>query len=878
MRFTTRAKCLFCFLILNMLCFNLAPGQNISVIHNSEDTLTKSSSGKYDNGYSENDEKNLSGSTVVLNSGELNKGLIISWQDLLTGKVPGLLISSYSGAPGSNFMILNRGENTFYGSGAPLIIVDDVIIYENPLNLNPDDIESITVLKDAVSASRYGEGAYNGAIVINTKKGTKELVVDYSGKSGFSVLQKKIDLFSAGEFRSLINEKYSSDPDVISLLGNSNTDWQGEIFRTAFGQDHHLSISGSAAGIPVRVSFGRTDQNGILKTSKYGSTTSSVSINPALFKNHLKIGLNLKGIFNDNRIADERAIRNAAIFDPTQPVLNNSPYGGYFTWTNPDNSPNSFAIYNPVALLALQDCNQSIERIIGNITLDYKLHFLPDLRIVFNYGIDNLNLKNLITIDTSASWTYDSGRGYGFYEKINQTSKNNQWNLYVDYSKYFDRISSRLEFVAGYYSLHQALHEDDHASTFFDKDHTFEISNSSMNYDEDWGFGRISFLFHEKYNLNLILRQDGNSNFTDKYRFAYSPCLSFSWNLKNESLLSKINTISDLSLRVGYGMSGAFQPASSQYNLYHEKRSSFDLGIDYSLYNRKITGYINFYSTIGNNLINLIPVPSGSNLSGYVLVNDGKVQNKGIEFSINGNIISAADLLWEIDLNGSYNRNKNISAGIPGFQGVSIGPIPYAYQSYIQIRTTGYPEGSFFVYQQVYDQSGKPQEGVYVDRSGDGIINASDKYRFKKSQPDASFGLSSRLKFGDWDFYLSGRLSLGNYVYNSIASFSFYENLDWYGSLRNVPKTVKRTDFINPQIFSDYYIQNASFFRMEYMTLGYSFNNLWNDKLKIHLSAFAQNLFVLTGYKGQDPEVPTGIDGYSYPRSRTFSLGLNIDF
>jgi hypothetical protein len=325
-------------------------------------------------------------------------------------------------------------------------------------------------------------------------------------------------------------------------------------------------------------------------------------------------------------------------------------------------------------------------------------------------------------------------------------------------------------------------------------------------------------------------------------------------------------------------MSGAFQPASTQFYLYHEKRSSFDLGIDFGFYNRKFSGYINLYSTIGDNLINLIPVPSGSNLSGYVLVNDGKVENKGIEFSINGNIISSDGFSWDIDLNGSYNRNRNISAGIPGYQGVSIGLIPYTYLSYIQIRTTGYPEGSFYVYQQVYDQDGKPQEGVYVDRSGDGIINPYDKYRFKKSQPDASFGLSSQLKYRNWDFYLSGRLSLGNYVYNNIASFSYYESLDWYGSLRNVPKAVKSTGFITPQIFSDYYIQNASFFRMDYMTLGYSFHNRWNDKLKIHLSAFAQNLFVLTGYKGQDPEVPTGIDGYSYPRSRTFSFGLNIDF
>ena len=801
------------------------------------------------------------GNTITLDSKVFNQGFIVSPEELILGKVAGLRITSNSGKPGDGFTIQNRGISTFLTDNSPLYIVDNVPIVNGYININPNDIATITVIKDAWAVALYGDRAANGAIVITTKRGTKQLNVSYSGKLSVSNLPKQVEVFSGDEFRNLVYDHFSSTPSAINLLGSASTNWQNEIYRSAISQDHHVDVSGSIREIPYRIALGRTNQDGIIKTSSYNRTTASASLDPTFFDNHLKISITFNGIFGKERIADENAVRRALQFDPTQPVMNSD--GSYFGYSG---FPSLYT--NPAALLNFTDNRLNSDRYLGNISVDYKLHFLPDMRIVFNYGEDYLSITDREVVDTAIAWQIAQGKGS--QQQIKQTLKSKIWNLSATYSRSIEALASQVSLVVGASRTKNSIWESNYHTSII----PFTVyDDSQYNVDEQLGsiYARAGYSFKDKYLLNVCIRRENDDRFADGNKGGLTYVASLNWKMKDEAFLQNNKAISKLDLRAGYGLTGSNWQFGTSFggamdpNLRREKISTISLSADYGLFQNRIYGSIDFYSKTSSDLFLATPA---YNLS--VTSNAGKIRNTGAEFSINATTISTKDWNMKVGFNAAVNQNKILSLidlpGVDQYIGLPNGSANLWTNVFMQ--SVGYPINSFYVKQQVYNTSGSPLEGIY----------ATGLRHYHKAEPDWIMGVSSQLSYRNWDFAFSGRLSLGNYVYNTVAADSYYNMIYQYDYLLNVSKSVNKTKFTTAQYLSDYYVENASFFRMDYITLGYSFKDVWNSKAAIRLSATIQNAFVITNYSGIDPEAATGIDNYGYPRARTFSLGLNMNF
>jgi TonB-dependent starch-binding outer membrane protein SusC len=877
------------FIIINLLCLSAVVGQ--TVINDATAKIVKPDSISPVNSpvKGNSDENEIAGTIYNIGSDDFNKGFNISPLELIQGRIPGLTISTIDGKPG-NYNINNRRVLSFSSAASPLLVVDGIPV-EN-MTVNPSDIESITFCGDGSGSVIFGERASDGVLMITTKKGTKELNVNYTGKFTISSLPKKIDVLSADEFRQLISERYAFDSTAINLLGDANTNWQDEIYRTAYGQDHQVSVSGSFKNIPIRFSAGKTVQEGILRTSKYARNSCSVSINPHLFDDHLEIGLNIRGNFDRNTLANEDAMRNAVRFDPTQPVFNGSIYGGYYT-QEINNHPNIYALINPVALLDLTDNKENTDGWAGSLKLEYKLHFFPDLNIGFNYSRQKTDREYTSFTDTTASWTYSYGKGYK--ESTNSVLKNKFIDFYLNYSKKMDFLSGNIDLYLGYSSQKSEKEFSDYSSTLGNPLVVWRNSSNGSNSLLHSMFSRLRFSIFEKYILNLTLVRDSDSHFAEENKSAFSSNISLAWNLKNESFLKQIDFISGLKLFAGFtgiksypSINSAvvkyyFEPGGYTQidpDLKHEKTSAFNSGIDFSILENRVSGSFTYYKSVRSDLMIFVPIPLGSGLSNYILTNAGKIENKGFEFSVNAKLINRNKLFCEVGTNISINNNKLISYGNdPDLLGIVTGQISGGVGSSIQIQSPGYPLNSFFVLQQVYDQQGNPIEKFYVDRSGEGgniSSNIKNYYHDHQAAPKILMGISSLIKYRQWEFSFSGRLSLGNYLYNNISSGDSYGNLYNYYSMYNLTSSINKTKFKTSQYFSDFYVENASFFRMDYLNLGYHFEDCWRNKISLYVFATAQNAFVLTRYSGQDPEVTGGIDKYLYPRARTFSIGLKL--
>jgi iron complex outermembrane receptor protein len=891
-------------------------------------------------GYGTVKKSDATGSVSVVSTKDFNRGAITSPQDLVVGKTSGVVITSNSGAPGSGSQIRIRGGSSLSSTNDPLVVVDGIPLdngttngSDNLLNgINPNDIETFTVLKDASATAIYGSRASNGVIIITTKKGNKAFKVEYSATGTIYTLPNKMSVLSGDEFRQLINQKFPGDiyADRRALLGSSNTDWQNEIFKNSTGQDHNLSISGSAAKIPIRLSLGYNNQNGILINTGNNRTSGSINVNPSLFDDHLKIELNLKGMIDQTNWGKKEAIGNAITYDPTQPVRSTdtiySHYGGYFTWlSGTPKTPISIAPANPVAYASMTDNKSTINRSIGNVQLDYKVHFLPDLRAVVNMGYDYLNSTGHDNAPTNASWIFPIGSGQN--KKSFTSKKNEVFDSYLNYVKDLGKIDSKIDVTAGY-SMQHFWEKDSDMTTHFihkspnDTTSTYYISELYLLSF----FGRLNYTLFDKYLFTFTLRNDQTSKYSPDTRSALFPSFALSWKMNNEAFIKNLNLFSNLKLRLSYGLTGQQQINKSQFvalpdyiymplyttsregayyqfgNTFYptlrpgpydahikwEETQTYNIGLDYGFLKDRITGSIDYYSRTTNNLLNNTVVPAGTNFSNYVFTNIGNLTNKGLEFSIDVKAISTKDWFWQIGYNIGYNQNKITkltSSSDPSYQGdpVITSVINGGVGNYIQRNTVGYPASTFFVYQQVYNSSGVPIEGLYVNRAGtSGVVTGSTNsmYRYKSPAPVALMGISSRLSYKNIEFSFSGRVSLGNYVYNNIASSSGnYNNLfTSAGYLNNVISAVNKTKFATPQYFSDYYLENASFFRMDNIRIGYNFNNLLHDKLNLQISATIQNAFVITNYSGLDPEINNGIDNNIYPRPRTYNLGISADF
>lgn len=879
-------------------------------------------------GYGTQQLQDNTGSVASVSSEDFNQGAITSPEELFQGKTAGVTVTSNDGAPGSGATIRIRGGSSLAASNDPLYVIDGVPLdgggvsgMRNPLNtINPNDIESVSILKDASATAIYGSRASNGVVLITTKKGSagQELSVNYTGKASYQTEGKKIEVLSADQFREVVETRFGENG--TRFLGEANTNWQDHIYQNAFSQNHNLSFTGAYNTLPYRVSLGFTDNGGILKTSQMDRFTGSVALNPTFFDDQLKVDLNFKGMRVNNRFANRGAIGTALRFDPTKPVTVDTagaPYGGYYTWVDNDGNSIPIAPANPMALLEQTTDESKVNRTIGNIKFDYALPFIPNLNAVLNMGYDYSNVaEGQVLIPENAAFADDGSAATGVRTDYAQDKENELLDFYLNYVESYDSIDSEIDFTAGYSWEHHYSQGSDYVTNYdradtlvVDQDTDYETEHYIVSF-----FGRMNYSFKEKYLLTATIRQDGTSRFSEDNRWGLFPSAALAWKIHEESFLSEVEDLNQLKLRLGYGVTGqqrinqgdypylgtytysepnaryqfgdefvtTLRPEGYNADLKWEETTTYNIALDYGLFNDRIFGSIEAYYRETEDLLNIVPVSAGTNFTNRILSNVGNLEVKGLEFSVTGRPIFTENTYWEIGFNATHTVDeitKLTTVDDPDYIGVETGGIAGGVGNTIQIHSVGHPRNSFFVYEQVYDQDGNPIEGVYVDRNGDGQITDADKYRYESPNADIKLGLSSRFEYKRWDASFSARTNLGNYVYHNVASNNgFYEDMRYNQYIRNAPRSIFDTNFQNAQFFSDHYVENASFLRMDNITVGYTLNDLYSQIQSLRVSATVQNAFVISDYSGLDPEVFNGIDNELYPRPRTFVLGLSLNF
>ena len=881
-------------------------------------------------GYGTTRKKDLTGSIATVTSREFIKGAITTPEQLIAGKVPGVSIISNGGQPGSGSTIRIRGGSSLSASNDPLIVVDGVPLDNggiaggnNPLSfINANDIESFTVLKDASAAAIYGTRAANGVIIITTKKGRSDkLKVSFSTVNSISSNTKQVDVLNADEVRSIVNSLGTTDK--IAQLGTANTNWQDQIYQSAFGTDNNVSLTGGVKGLPYRLSLGYLNQEGVLKTDHLEKFSAAVVLNPVLFDKHLKIDLNLKASQQKYRFANQGAIGAAINFDPTKPVYSDSKrYGGYWEWLDPNpgatyGHPWNRAGRNPVAMLNDREDNSNSKRSIGNLQADYKLHFLPDLHVNINLGYDVSEGTGTIFVSDSSSLQYSTG---GENNQYRQTKANYVTEFYLNYIKDLTSIKSRIDATAGYSYNYYRTTNYNYAS-YNARGVKFPNTDPAFPFDKPAHtllsfFGRVNYTYDTKYLLTATLRRDGSSRFSPDNRWGFFPSVAVAWKVKSEDFLADNSTISDLKLRIGYGVTGQqdgignydylsyyaqsgngaqyyfgntyykmFRPGGFYADRKWEETSTTNIALDYGFLNNRITGSIDFYLKKTKDLLNSVPQPAGTNFSAYILANVGSMENKGVEFSINAQPVRNQDLTWDVSFNATYNKNTITNLTVvpddPNYIGFPTTNISGS-QGFAFINAVGGSKSTFYLYHQIYDNAGKPIEGLLEDLNRDGIINENDKYKGKRANPDMFYGFSTYLTYKKWNAGLVMRASFNNYVYNNVYSNNgrLIQILNAY-VLGNASTNYLETQFTGnteQQPLSDYYINNASFLKMDNLNVGYNFGGVLRDKTTLRANLSVQNVFVITNYKGLDPEIGNGVDNNFYPRPRIIALGLYFDF
>lgn len=875
-------------------------------------------------GYGVAKKEDLTGSVTQVSAKSFNEGPVNTPEQLITGRVAGVQVTSAGGAPGTGNTIRIRGGSSLTANNDPLIVIDGVPVdagiagSQNPLNtINPNDIESFTVLKDASATAIYGSRASNGVIIITTKKGkTGPVQISYSGDVNVQQQANRYEPLTADQFRELVNEV--GNASQINLLGNANTDWQDEIFQTSTGTDHSLSFAGSVADVlPYRVGVGYTNQKGVLKTSNMDRYSGALSLSPKLLDDHLTVNLNAKASRVKNRFADTGTIGTALQFDPTQPVKSDTTtYGGYFEWLTAQGKPVVLAPDNPLARLELREDLSTVDRFIGNVQLDYKFHFLPDLRANLNLGLDRSNSDGTVNVPSFAGSEFYNGNG-GVDNVYTETKTNQLLDFYLNYGKTIDKIRSKFDITGGYsyqkfQQENQFVNRDAPSAT----DGTYS-RNDTSDYKGEYVlisfFGRLNYSIKDRYLLTVTLRNDGSSRFSPDNRWGLFPSVALAWNIARENFLADSKTLTDLKLRLGYGVTGqqdiggyypylprytagldnaqyqfgdqfitTLRPEGYDANIKWEETTTYNAGIDYGFWSGRINGSVDFYTRKTKDLLNFISVPAGTNLTNQLTTNIGNMDNWGVEFTINAVAIDKPDFSWEVGYNLTRQQTEITNLTLsddPSFIGNPTGGISGGVGNNIQIHSVGYAPSSFFVFKQVYDAEGNPVQGLYEDLNNDGKITELDKYHYNKPAPDVFMGFNTLLKYKQFDLGLVLRANLNNYVYNNIASDRGLYNIGTQNNfINNTLQSALDTRFTNAQYFSDLYVENASFLRLDNITLGYAFNSLGTNRLGGRVYATAQNVFVATKYSGLDPEIGNGIDNSVYPRPITFLLGLNLNF
>lgn len=871
-------------------------------------------------GYGTQKKGDLTGSISSVSSKEFNTGLISSPEQLINGKVSGVQIMSNSGSPTSGSTIRIRGGASLNASNDPLIVLDGVPLEIGGISgnsgnflalINPSDIESMTILKDASSTAIYGSRASNGVLIITTKKGSGDrLKVNFTTTNSVQTRTKLTDMLSREEFINIVISEGSDAQKA--LLGSSATNWNDEIYQTAFGTDNNLSLSGRLAkNVPVRVSLGYYNQDGLVRTDNAERITGSFSLSPSFFQDHLKLNVNAKASHNNNRFANSSAIWNAATWNPTLPVYSgNDTFGGYTEALDNAGQLVTGGTINPLGALKQYKSTSRVSRLIGNFDLDYKMHFLPELKFHATLGYDYAKGQGRIYVPAEAAqYKTSNGRDYKYGP---QKNTNRLLTTYFNYNKFIDSWKSSLDATVGYdyqywkstsplYSELNTLGEAQSTTAASDQRHVL------LSY-----YSRLNYTFDSRYMLTATIRRDGTSRFSKENRWGTFPSLALAWRLSEEAFLKDNKVLSNLKLRASYGVTGqqegignynylpvytysqdgaqaqfgnqwyyTYRPEAYVENLKWETTSSWNFGLDLGFLKERLSGSVDFYTRKTKDLLATVASPAGTNFDKNILTNVGNVDSKGIEFTLSASPIQSKDWNWDVSFNMTWQKMKvkNLSL-VEGGATTNLSAGAWIDGQNVQVLSEGYAPYMFYVYKQLYDtETGKPIEGAYADLNDDGEINSGDLYHYKSPAPDFIFGFSTSLNYKKWMLSTSLRASVGNYVYNGMAMNTGAMGTMSYNSyqLNNLHRSYLTTGFKSRQHLSDYYVENGSFLKMDNLSLSYNFGRVcrW---FSLNASVLMQNVFCITKYSGVDPEIPSGMDASFYPRPRTYSINLGFEF
>lgn len=871
-------------------------------------------------GYGTVKKEDATGSVAAIRPDDFNKGNRTSVQDAMVGKIPGVNVVSSGGAPGSGATVRIRSGASLSASNDPLFVIDGVPVDNSTIEggsnllagINPEDIESFTVLKDASATAIYGSRASNGVIVITTKKGSDKVKVAYSGTFALSQRTKTLDVLTADEFRQIVPGITGVPSDAV--YGTANTNWQDEIFRTAFGTEQNLSVTGKIDPIltPFRVSVSYANQDGIIRNNNYQRVNAALSLTPSLLDNHLNISLNGKVSWERERKVDESVVGNAISYDPTRPVRTDDTTGpglGYYIWKN-GNSPMAIQTDNPVAMLELDDRVNKVFRSIGNAQFDYKVHRLEDLSFNLNLGYDVLNSNYDRYVPEFAGMMYTGNQkdGTGLDEAGRQQKRNYLLDFYANYKHTW---ADRHDFsaMAGYgwqhfWKKYNRTQNDPEGNEL----------NTPKHYESEYYlvsfYGRVNYGFDSRFLLTATLRSDASSRFSKKNRWGLFPSVALAWRLINEPFLRDQNTLSDLKLRAGYGVTGqqdiiddypwmttysisypessylfdewyhTYRPNGYDNDIRWETTTTWNVGVDWGFINNRINGSIDYYKRFTKDLLNTINVPAGVNYAPVLTTNIGSMENQGVEIAVNAIPVTTRDWEWTIGFNYTWQQSKITKLNVIDSENnfVNTGAISGTGKT-VQVFMVDKTPYTFYLAKQAYDDNGKPIEGMYVQPDGS-LSGTETKYAGDKSaRPTSLLGFNTRLSFRNWDLAIAGHGAFGNYVYNYVRANQYMQQAySDQGSFSNLLKSTVETGFDNQQLYSDYWLEDGSFFRIDNITLGYTFPRLWNSSSSLRITLGVQNVCTFTKYSGVDPELYSGLDRDVYPRPRTYTLGLKLLF
>lgn len=864
-------------------------------------------------GYGASTKKDLTGAIETVSTDDFNGGNIATPEQLLAGKTAGLQVLPPSGAPGSGASIKIRGGTSSLSAGNdPLIVVDGVPLDQTgrgALNyINPNDIESFTVLKDASAASIYGSRATAGVILITTKSGNAKapLKFNYNSYVSWGEIDDKVDVLKADEFRRIVNQFGS--PAQVALLGNNNIDWQDEIYETAFTNNHNLTVTKGFNHSSLRASIGYMNQEGTLKKSYFERTSANIKYIHRLLDDKLKVEANVRGSLVNDEFSNQGAIGAALRFDPTQPIRSgNDRFGGFFEWTNGDGSQNTIAARNPLGLIELTDNSGNTQRSTGNLKVDYELPWVPGLKLTANGGYDYTEFDGTNFVLPEAAATTTQGN-------VNQSKSINRSRLfdaYVNYVKEVPGLKSKIDATAGY-SFQRFFRSGSSVNTRGDGVIERPVPFKTQNALESF-FGRVNYSYDDRYLITGNIRSDKSSRLNPEDRTQVFGGVSVAWNLNNESFLKDVKFINVLKIRGGYAETGqqeigqdfgflprftigdervrfqfgdqfitTIRPEEFDANLKWETSQTWNIGLDFAILDNRISGAVDFYWREVDDLLNFISVPAGTNLSNALITNVGSLENNGVEFTLNATPVKTDNLTWDANFNISFFDDEITKLTLtdnPDFQGNPVGGIAGGVGNTIQINTVGFGQNAFFVFKQAFDAAGNPIEGVFEDINGDGVVTPDDRRRYKSPNPDFTLGFSSNFVYKKWDASFTFRGSFGNYVYNNVdAASGNRREIFVSGALTNISDSFLETGFEQQQLFSDFFVQDASFLKLDNVNLGYNFGDILGGLAQLRVFSTVQNVFTITDYDGLDPEVPGGIDNNFFPRSRTYLFGLDLNF